>query len=239
MGHKPREDAPDLIHHVTARVNWRAWHLSDDDAKATVARLIRDASEAYGVRIFGGVLMSNHIHLVIQSPPPALYRQLTSRRTECGHLRAWPKRHQKSTVIAQFMKAVRHPVSVSRQNDLGISGRFWEGEYSARPVLDPLSLVVRIAYDHRNPVTAAMVRRPEDYDWSSARAWVTRTVGRFPVSVDGPVPFGLTRAQLQAEIVRYHSLPVLDEVGAELRRIFLDRSAEAAMAALRRVLRSR
>jgi len=232
MGRRHRYDAPDQTHHVTARVNWRAWHLAEDDAKASAARLLKNSAEAFGMAILGGVLMSNHLHLVVQSPPPELYRQLTGRRTPCRHLRAWPKHHQKSTVIAQFMRAFRHPISADRQKELELSGRFWEGEYDARPVLDELSLVVRIAYDHRNPVKAALVARAEDYRWRSASAWATGVVGAFPVTLDRTPPFGSERVSLRAEVLRYQCDSRLDEVGDDLARIFGGRSPEADSSAL-------
>ena len=81
MRYHERNDGPGQIFHVSARVNWRTWHLSDDDTKLSLCELLGQSAEAFGVQIYGGVLMDNHLHAVLQSPPDELYRQLTGRRT--------------------------------------------------------------------------------------------------------------------------------------------------------------
>jgi len=220
MTYAKRNDGPGLLHHVTARVNWRAWLLDDDGSKYLLARLIREAAEEFGLDVLAAVLMSNHMHLVVRSPPSELYRHLTARRTSNRHYRPWPDGHQKSTVIAQFMRAVRHRMSVRRHEELELSGRFWEGRYDARPIEDAKSLAVRIAYDHRNPVKESMVERPEDFPWSTAAAWRTGVKGSLPILIRQPLPFGLTREGLRSEVLRYHGDPRLDEMDDALRERF-------------------
>jgi REP element-mobilizing transposase RayT len=164
--------------------------------------------------------MSNHFHLVVQSPPEQVFRRLTGRRTKCRHFRQYPPRHQKSSVIAQFMRAVRRTMSVRRQRQLDLSGRFWEGQYDARPILDPLSLVVRIAYDHRNPVKEGMVGEAEDYRWSSAAQWATGEAGVIPVDFREPLPFGLSFGELQSRVLEYQAARELDDCATELDSLF-------------------
>jgi len=200
-------------------VNWRAWHLDDNESKASLARLLEESAEAFGVSVFAGVLMSNHVHAVVQSPPPALFRQLTGRRTTCRHFRAWPARHQKSSVIAQFMRVVRRTTSVRRQRVLGLSGRFWEAAYDARPVNNALSLAIRIAYDHRNPVEQGMARRPEHYRWSTAAEWITGAKGEFPLTLPEPLPFGLSADALRELVLGHHKTRLSVEADEELRRL--------------------
>ena len=211
-----RVDGPGLLHHVTARVNWRAWHLDDDRAKELLAQLIQEAAHMFGIEVYGAVLMSNHLHLSVRSPPEALYRHHTSRRTSNRHYRPWPRGHQKSTVLAQFMRFIRQRMSVRRQKELGLSGRFWEGRYDARPIEDRTSLIVRIAYDHRNPVVAGMVRRPEQYRWSTARTWQSGEVTPFPLRIHQPVPFGLTFDELRDAVLRHQNDERLDTMREQL-----------------------
>jgi len=220
MRNAQRDDGPGVLHHVTARVNWRAWLLDDDQVKRYLARLIREAAEQFGIDVLAAVLMSNHIHLVVRSPEGALYAHLTSRRTSNRHSRAWPRGHQKSTVIAQFMRSIRHRVSLRLHHETGLSGRFWEGRYDARPIEDARSLSIRMAYDHRNPVKANMVDRPEDYTWSTEATWLTEVEGPLPVLLRKPLPFGLTRERLRSEVLRYQGDERLDEMDEGLRELF-------------------
>lgn len=220
MRYQPREDGPSRVFHLTARVNWRVWYLQSDEAKAALCRVLRESAEAFGVRILAVVLMANHIHLVVQSPPPELFRRLTGRRTACRHFRRWPTGHPNASVIAQFMRRVGKVTSDTRHRELGLSGHFWEARYDARPVLGSLSLTVRIAYDHRNPIKAGIVERAEDYVWSTAAEWACGKPGPVPLSAWGPLPFGLTWDELRAAVLKYQGSRRLDEVREELDRLF-------------------
>jgi putative transposase len=51
----------------------------------------------------------------------------------------------------------------------GTSGRLWQGRYFSCP-LDEEHAWAAIRYVERNPVQARMVRRAENYAWSSAAA---------------------------------------------------------------------
>lgn len=61
----------------------------------------------------------------------------------------------------------RYAQYISRK--LGISGRLWQGRFFSCP-LDESHLWTAIRYVERNPVRASMVRRAEEYPWSSAAA---------------------------------------------------------------------
>jgi len=203
MSKKYRNDGPNRIFHLSARVNWRKWYLADDESKSTFAGLVRRESATYGVGILGGVFMSNHVHLVTQSPPPQEYRRLTGRRLACRHFRPWPAGHPNSSVIAQFMKSVRSKMTTYWKRRYEQCGHFWESAYDARPVESLISLIVRIAYDHNNPVKQGMCRRAEEYPWSSAGCWATGRPGRFPVSgIDRPL-FATSPADLRADLLAF------------------------------------
>jgi REP element-mobilizing transposase RayT len=220
MGYTRRSDGPERLFHITCRVNWCAWHLEDERAKRALANLLADSAVAFSVRLLAAVLMSNHFHLVVQSPPEPVFRRLAGRRTKCRHFRPYPPQHQNSSVIAQFMRSVRRTMSVRRQKELELSGRFWEGQYDARSILDPFSLVVRIAYDHRNPVKEGMVGEAEDYRWSSAAQWATGEAGAIPVDIREPLPFGLSFEKLQSQVLEYQTARKLDECSTELDSLF-------------------
>ena len=216
-----RDDGPGRIFHITGCVNWHEWHLHDDQAKAELSALVNQAAEEFGVSIFGGALMSNHMHVVAQSPPKALYRRLTGRQTACRHFRPWPKHHCKSTVIGQFMWYVRKLMADRRHRELDLSGKFWDGPFDCRDVTNADSLVVRIAYDHRNPVRANMVDAPEDYRWSTAAEWRTGVPGALRISLPHEVPFFESLPELRSALLeRQDSTTFIekhDDVGALLR----------------------
>ncbi|MHC4339707.1 MAG: transposase [Planctomycetota bacterium] len=217
MPRSSRNDGPGKVSHVTGRVNWRMWHLAIDGAIPLFLKLLGSALEQFSMTLWAYVFMSNHYHLVLQSPEGERYRTLTGRRTRSRHFRPWPKRHYKSSVLAQCMRTTLRGVSTKLQEQLGISGHFWEERYDARPVSDPWSLTVRIAYDHRNPVREGMVVRPEEYPWSSAGWWARAGTSPVPLGADENLPFGLELGPLRQAILRYQASRDLDDAMQALR----------------------
>ena len=118
-----RADGPDRVWHITGRVNWQVWHLESEWAYDVFTRALERAREQFAVNILSEVVMSNHYHFVAQSPPERLYRQLTSRRTPCGHNRPHARNHNKSTVIGQFMRTWKLAVARSVQKDRAATSR--------------------------------------------------------------------------------------------------------------------
>jgi REP element-mobilizing transposase RayT len=206
-----REDAPDAVWHVGSRVNWRTWHLVTEEAFWTFVECFRRAIERFGIDLLAFVLMSNHYHAVLRSPPAGLYRQLTSRKTRCRHFRPYPPWHAKSTVVGQCLRQLKLDVANRIQRTLGLGGHFWDGKHFRKRVDDADVLVIVMAYDHRNPVREAMADRPEDYPRSSA-AWWSGSTAALPLCRRSDLPFGLSLESLRAELLRFQRDKRLDDV---------------------------
>jgi len=207
-----REDSPNAVWHITSRVNWRAWHLESPEAVRTFLACLRNAAERFGVDLKADVVMSNHFHMVPQSPDEDLYRQLTGRRTGNRHFRPWPKDHPKSTVIGQFMREVKLNVANRIQRDMGLQGHFWEGRHHRRRLRDEWAMLVAVAYDHRNPVKQGMAVRPEDYPRSSARWWTHGTPSAVPLCTRSDFPFGSSKAAFRGRLIQLQQEKALDDV---------------------------
>lgn len=128
-------------HHITQRGNRREnVFFTDDDRNAYLACL-REYAERYEVDVLAYCLMTNHIHLVaVPTSEDALHRMLKPL-----HMR-----------YAQRLNRSR-----------GWKGHVWQGRFFSSP-LDKTYLWAAIRYVERNPVRAKMVRRAENYPWSSA-----------------------------------------------------------------------
>jgi len=215
-------DGPGALAHVTARCNWRIWHLKEPSRVKYLMQTMAESFERYSLDLLAFVVMSNHFHLVSRSPDPATYVRLTSRRTKCRHRRPYPSNHPNSTVLGQAMRRLMFMVSRHVQTDLGVTGKFWEAAYCPRPILDANSLVIRMAYDHRNPVRAGIVLRPEDYEWSSAGWWAETGDSPVPVLNGGQLPYKLDIAELRAAVLRFQRTRRLDDALEALRKKGLD-----------------
>lgn len=130
-------------HHVTQRGNRREdVFFSDDDRSAYLAWL-GEYCARYGVRLLAYCLMSNHIHVVVvPGKPDSLEKLFRALHT-------------------------RYAQRINRQHNW--TGHVWQGRFFSS-ALDEAYLWAAIRYVERNPVRARIVRRAENYRWSSAQA---------------------------------------------------------------------
>jgi REP element-mobilizing transposase RayT len=235
--HRP-DDAPGAVYHLTARVNWRVFHLQPFACVSVFYRVLRECLARFGVDLLAYVLMSNHFHLVVHNPTGKLFRRLTTRALPCRHRMHWPPGHQKRSVRAQFMRLLMQCTSARIQEELGITGHFWEKRHHARPVLDDVDLIVTMAYDHLNPVEASMVDAPEDYRRSSAGWWRLRGQSPMPLLVRPP-PFGLTVESLRERLLAYQASRAFRDAMAEFRASGGQLGSWEGLEALKTIFRER
>ena len=99
------------------------------------------------VEVWAYCLMPNHVHLIAV---PA---------TEDGLYRAIGEAHRRYTRHINFQK--------------GWKGHLWQGRFASFP-MDEQYLLAAARYIELNPVKAGLVKRPGDYQWSSAKAHLQR-----------------------------------------------------------------
>ena len=134
---------PGIAHHVTQRGNRREDIFFEEADRQRYLRLLLEYSSKHGLRILAYCLMTDHVHLVC-IPERA--------RTFGSVFRPLDLRYTQHINLA-----------------LGLTGRLWQG----RPfscALDEEHLIAAVRYVERNPVRARMVRKAEQYPWSSAAA---------------------------------------------------------------------
>ncbi len=132
-----------LPHHVTHRGNHREEIFRESEDYQTYIRLLRKAIERYEVRLWSYALMPNHVHLVVvPNRAESLPRAI----------------HWAHGMYAQYFNA-----------RWALVGHLWQGRYRSS-AMDEHHLLNGIRYVERNPVRAGLVRRAEDYSWSSAAA---------------------------------------------------------------------
>jgi putative transposase len=131
-----------LPHHITQRGNRREAVFFDDEDRATYLKWLGEYAEKHGVEVVAYCLMTNHIHLIlIPSTVDGLQNVLKPL-----HMR-----------YAQRLNRLQ-----SQQ------GHVWQGRYNSS-ALDGDYLRAALRYVERNPVRARMVKKAENYKWSSAR----------------------------------------------------------------------
>lgn len=150
MAKQLRIHPPGGIHHVTARGNDRMPIFRCDRDRASMLSLIGEASERHRCRVLAYCLMTNHVHLTLQDHDGELSKAL---------------KHINGVYAQRFN--LRH----------GRSGHLFEGRFWNSLLESDSYLATATEYVHRNPVEAGMVTLPEDYRWSSYRAYAGLSKG--------------------------------------------------------------
>jgi putative transposase len=106
----------------------------------------------YGMRVFGYVIMPEHVHLLLSEPERA--------------------------TLAQALQALKVSVAKRAQQKGDV---FWQKRYYDRNVRDHEEFVEKLRYMHRNPVKRGLVEKPEDWPWSSFRHYALRELGEVEI----------------------------------------------------------
>ncbi len=133
----------DIPHHITQRGNRREDVFFADEDREKYLKWLKKYCGKHRVEILAYCLMTNHVHLIVV---PA---------TDNGLQDAFKPLH------------MRYAQHINRQR--GWKGHLWQGRYFSSPLDEPY-MWAAIRYVERNPVRARMVRKAENYQWSSASA---------------------------------------------------------------------
>lgn len=148
MARMARIVIPNIPHHITQRGNRsQKVFFSDKDKTAYLNLLYKYAQDAR-LTFWAYCLMDNHVHLI------AVPEKEDSLAKGIGDT------HKYYTRMVNFRENWR--------------GYLWQGRFSSFP-LDEKYLYAAIRYVERNPVRAGIVKRAEDYEFSSAKAHVYKT----------------------------------------------------------------
>ncbi len=143
MSRIPRSAAGNMVHHVLNRANGRMKIFRKDKDYEAFENIPAQAKERYPMRILAYCLMPNHWHFVVyphtDDAMPQFMRWVTVTHTQRWHA------HYKT---------------------IG-SGHLYQGRYKSFPVQRDEHFLQLVRYVERNAKRASLVRRAEDWPWSS------------------------------------------------------------------------
>jgi len=146
MARPLRIQYPGAVYHVLCRGNNRQKIFRDDLDRKRYLEKLAHYCELKEVSLLGYCLLSNHIHLLVETPH--------------GNL-------------SEMMQALQTSYTLYFNRRHGRSGHVFEQRYKAL-LVDKDNYLLQISrYIHRNPVAAKLVGRPQDYRWSSYGAYVS------------------------------------------------------------------
>ena len=146
MARPLRIEYPGAWYHVMNRGRRGENVFADSNDYEAFIVLLQESAKMFDLRVSAFCLMSNHYHLLVQTPSGNLSRAM---------------RHVNGVYTQRFNR---------RRN---IDGQLFRGRYKSVLVQEDSHLLELLRYIHRNPVTAHMCNAVGDYLWSSHSGYIS------------------------------------------------------------------
>lgn len=150
MGRKQRIWIPNYFYHIVCRGNRRDPLFREESDFITYFYILKEVHERHPFEMTSYCLMTNHLHLQLRSQNESI-----------------------SKVMSLINKRYADYYNIKYR----ITGHVFEKRYFDKIIPDKTGILEVSRYIHLNPVEAGMVKKPEDYRWSSYRhyRWNTTT----------------------------------------------------------------
>ena len=140
MARPLRIEYPGAVYHVTSRGNEKKPVFKDDTDRGNFLNILQHVNKRYNWICHAYCLMTNHFHLLIETPDGNL--SLGMRQLNGVYTQLFNKRH-------------------------GRTGHLFQGRYKAILIQKDSHLLEVCRYVVLNPIRAKMVEQPEEWKWSS------------------------------------------------------------------------
>ena len=140
MPRKPRIEIAGYYHVINRGVEQRVIFKEDEDYEK-FEELLCTYAPSYGITIHNYCLMSNHYHILIEI--------------------------EKET-LSKFMRQINMSYAIYFNKKYKRSGHLWQGRFKSWYVTDEAYLYTLILYIEQNPLKAKMVKKVEEYPYSTA-----------------------------------------------------------------------
>ncbi|WP_318507195.1 transposase [Bacillus sp. T3] len=148
MSRKPREWYPGTACHITARGNRHAEIFHEEEDYIKYLEILEDVREKYPFTLHSYCLMTNHLHLQLETP---------------------------ENYIPEIIQKIHTIYAIYLNKKLDTDGHVFQGRYGSKIIISQRYFLIVNRYIHRNPLEAKMVQKAEDYPWSSYSAYLGLT----------------------------------------------------------------
>jgi len=145
MPRAARKKSESGIYHIMMRgINHQFIFQTPDDYEKFI-ETVAYYKEKSGYKVYAYCLMGNHVHLLLKVGPEPLEQVM---RRICGRFVYWyNKKYQRI-------------------------GNLFQDRFKSEPVENESYFLTVMRYIHQNPIKAGLVRRLEDYNWSSLNEYL-------------------------------------------------------------------
>jgi REP element-mobilizing transposase RayT len=237
-----------VMYHCVSRVVERRFAFGQEE-KEKLRTFMRMYENFSGCRVLAYCFMCNHIHLLLEVPPPPtgglsdealldrlgfLYNeayvaelaQRLKKHRQAGHEVAVREIHEGYTYrmhsLSEFMKGFMQRFTQWFNRSQKRTGGLWEDVFKSVLVEDGIAAKTMAAYIDLNPVRAGMVTDPAEYRWSS----YGEAMGGGPRGDGKKARAGLVRAIMAHKGYEADARHWAGRVSKEYRMILLEEGVE-------------
>jgi putative transposase len=148
MGRPRRAAEGGYVYHVLNRANARMKIFDDDEDYDAFDRILWQAVERSETRLLAYCVMPNHSHLVV-----------------------WPRKDDELSRFVGWLTLTHTQRWLAHRHSAG-SGHVYQGRFKSFPVQADDHFYTVARYVERNALRAGLVRRAENWRWSSLFRWL-------------------------------------------------------------------
>jgi len=161
-------------YHIISRTVGQEFLLKECE-KEKLLDLIQHHAKLFLVQVTGFCIMDNHFHLLVQTQPYSKYSekeidQRIDRFYKNGKppsMRIREQVREKLGDISRFVQYIKQDFTRWYNKRNKRTGYLWGDRFKSILLEDGCSVLPCLAYIDLNPVRAGIVKRPEEYRWSS------------------------------------------------------------------------
>ena len=145
-------------HFLTFSCYHRLPLLAQMQMQETFLLALEQTRRRFQMRVYGYVVMPEHVHLRLSEPD--------------------------GKMLSKAVQLLKSKVSIqARKQGKRVAGGlpFWQTRYYDHNVRNNEGFVTQLRYIHRNPVKRGLCPVPEEWPWSSFRAWALGEIGSVEV----------------------------------------------------------
>ncbi|MBO1511914.1 REP-associated tyrosine transposase [Metabacillus bambusae] len=146
MARQNRICFPGAAYHITARGNNKNTIFHDERDYYMYLEYVKETNSRYPFLLHSYCLMPNHLHLQIETPQES---------------------------ISKIMKLIQMRYAMYFNKRYSLVGHVFQERFGSKLILNASYFMTVNRYIHLNPVKANIVKKPEDYKWSSYTTYIT------------------------------------------------------------------
>ncbi len=140
-----RRTSPSNIYHVIIRGNEKKNIFFDDEDRGKFIHILKMKKSDNNFELYAYCLMDNHVHLII---------------------------NERSSSIARIMKCINISYAIYFNKKYDRIGHLFQDRFRSEIIDGDRYLLAVIRYVHNNPIKANMVRKLNEYKWSSYNSYI-------------------------------------------------------------------